>query len=173
MGDRAVSNTLFGKRRWGAPGYVHFTNKKKLIASECQQNLSREYIPFSNATCSRTVPLRITARIKEHLCTALLHFVLPLFALQDEFVFLIALTAKLLVLIARHSHFSPSSPHITAMQSSTQLSRFPAAGEVTVPKWQLVAGPTPYRAAAARQRLCQHTDRHLQLTHSSVPTCYS
>lgn len=74
----------------------------------------------------------------------------PLSTPPDRFVFLITLSPQLLLLIARHSHFSPSSPHITAKQSSTQPSGFAAAGKVTVSKWQLVAGSTPHQAATAR-----------------------
>lgn len=81
MGDEDVSSPFLG--RGGVPGYVHFTNKQKLIASECQQNPSREFILLSNATCSRTGLLWIRAEIKEHLCTARFWFPPPLSLLHQ------------------------------------------------------------------------------------------
>lgn len=45
-------------------------------------------------------------------------FLLPsLCSTRQVCVFLITLSAKLLLLITRHSHFSPSSPHLTAMKA--------------------------------------------------------
>lgn len=103
-----VSNPFLG--RGGVPGYVHFTNKQKLIASECQQNLSREFILLSNATCSRTGLLCIRAEIKEHFCTERFWVPPPLSLLhQAGSYFWSHCQAKLLLLITKHSHFSPSS----------------------------------------------------------------
>lgn len=159
-----MSQALFWEGAAGerTPDYVHFTNKQKLIASECQQNLSWEYILLSNATCSRTGLLWITAKIKEHLC---INAFPPAFASQDRLVFLITLSAEWLLLIVRRPHLSPSSSHITAVQSPRYPSALAAPGNVTSSKWQLTAGSTPHIVAAAREILCQGTDQHLQFIH--------
>lgn len=101
----------------GAPCYAHFTNKQKLIASECQQNPPGEYILLSNATCSTTVPLWITAKRSKSTHTSPYRiFPSPP---RDRFVFPITLPA------GSHSPHIPtvmlSPPHRPAVGQRSKL----------------------------------------------------